>query len=225
MDKKSSAARLTCDHEGATLVLTIGETEIWAGSREEIGREFMFDYLLSALGTYTKGTPVKVLYDPDKTVPEALVALKGCPVIVVDWPDGSSAPLPRTWWFDLVEWICHLPKKEDGGGQKIGVFCQGGHGRTGTILAILVWLAGIVQEKEDPVEWVRENYCCKAVETADQIEYIEYVIGHEVWAEPSHGTYSAWTGERAYDGFGRAVQPASSVVMGEEDHWWKRGGR
>jgi len=43
----------------------------------------------------------------------------------------------------------------------LGVYCFGGHGRTGTILAVILYhFAGI----DDPVGYIRENYCKNAIE-------------------------------------------------------------
>jgi len=54
---------------------------------------------------------------------------------------------------------------------RVLVHCMGGHGRTGTALAILLGLSGAM--KKDPVAWLRKHYCEEAVETKKQIEYIQ----------------------------------------------------
>jgi protein-tyrosine phosphatase len=78
--------------------------------------------------------------------------------------------------------------------------CQGGHGRTGTALAILGCLLGVIPEGADPVVWVREHYCLEAVETSKQISYIEKITERKVKATASSGwgqyggTYGAWEG-------------------------------
>jgi protein-tyrosine phosphatase len=51
-------------------------------------------------------------------------------------------------------------------GQRAEIGCLGGHGRTGTALACLAILAG--QDPATAVDWVRDNYCQHAVETAGQ---------------------------------------------------------
>lgn len=55
-------------------------------------------------------------------------------------------------------------------GEQVEVGCIGGHGRTGTALAILAILTG--HPAADAVAWVRANYCPKAVETVDQEAFI-----------------------------------------------------
>ena len=53
--------------------------------------------------------------------------------------------------------------------KKVIISCIGGHGRTGTILAIWCGLNGI----ENPIEYVRENYSYRAIETEEQEEFIK----------------------------------------------------
>jgi protein-tyrosine phosphatase len=55
-------------------------------------------------------------------------------------------------------------------GQLVEVGCLGAHGRTGTALACLALLAGL--ERERAVDWVRVNYCEKAVETPEQAAFV-----------------------------------------------------
>ncbi|MBS7812367.1 protein-tyrosine phosphatase family protein [Roseococcus pinisoli] len=54
-------------------------------------------------------------------------------------------------------------------GRKVHVGCIGGHGRTGMLLAAL---AGRCYKIDDPIAFVRKNYCKKAVETTGQIEFL-----------------------------------------------------
>ena len=52
--------------------------------------------------------------------------------------------------------------------KKVVVSCIGGHGRTGTILAIWCGLNGV----SNPIEYVREHYSNKAVETKEQEDFV-----------------------------------------------------
>lgn len=57
-------------------------------------------------------------------------------------------------------------------GQHVEIGCIGGHGRTGSLLALIVQRAGL----DDPytaVEWVRKNYCKEAIEHHDQEWYVK----------------------------------------------------
>jgi hypothetical protein len=55
-------------------------------------------------------------------------------------------------------------------GEVVELGCLGGHGRTGTALACLAILTGT--PPDEAVEWVRANYCEKAVETDQQLRLV-----------------------------------------------------
>lgn len=71
-------------------------------------------------------------------------------------------------------------------GKKIHIGCIGGHGRSGLILAALVtYMTG----NTNSIEYVRTNYCEKAVETDTQINWLHKHWGIEK-ATPSKGHYT-----------------------------------
>lgn len=88
------------------------------------------------------------------------------PIVKIDWEDFGVVSLPIAFWKTLVKLI----RKEK---RSVTVCCQGGHGRTGTVLAILAGLMGA--DKINPVKFVREKYCYKAVETFNQLKYVAYI--------------------------------------------------
>src|SRR5690606_12330099 len=49
-------------------------------------------------------------------------------------------------------------------GKKVGVFCLGGHGRTGYFAGLVLGLMGV----EDPVTFLRRAYCKNSLETKEQ---------------------------------------------------------
>lgn len=102
---------------------------------------------------------------------------KAASSIKIDWPDGSHPKLPETFWKDLISVIREEKKK-------VVISCVGGHGRTGTVLSILSVLMGVVKKTEDPVKFIRENYCKEAVETITQINYIKEVTKCDVKETP-----------------------------------------
>jgi len=55
-------------------------------------------------------------------------------------------------------------------GERVEIGCLGGHGRTGTALALLAVLAGT--PAPEAVAWVRSAYCPRAVETAEQEAFV-----------------------------------------------------
>lgn len=71
---------------------------------------------------------------------------------------------------NLVEWLAMNLSAY----QKIHLGCIGGHGRTGTILAALVY--AVLGEK-NAIEYVREHYCKKAVESQVQVDWLHAVYG------------------------------------------------
>lgn len=57
-------------------------------------------------------------------------------------------------------------------GKKIGIFCFGGHGRTGYVASIVLGKLGY----EDPIGFLREHYCKKAIESNEQIQHIAEIL-------------------------------------------------
>jgi len=89
-------------------------------------------------------------------------------------PDMGAPTYPLSFWYHLLDKIIeNIPLDVI----KIGVMCLGGHGRTGTALAIFAWM---LKETNKPIRFVRKNYCKNAVETTEQIKYIQELTGtHE----------------------------------------------
>lgn len=85
---------------------------------------------------------------------------------LINW-DDFEAPQGRhgiRFWTYIVN---ELLKESN----KITVSCTGAHGRTGTMLSIILHL--LFPEITDPVMWLRNNYCKNAVETFKQIGYLK----------------------------------------------------
>lgn len=55
-------------------------------------------------------------------------------------------------------------------GERVELGCVGGHGRTGTAMAIAAVLSGLPADQA--VAWVRADYCTKAVETPEQESFV-----------------------------------------------------
>jgi hypothetical protein len=84
-------------------------------------------------------------------------------------PDGR-APADPAAFRQLVDWTA----EQLHAGKTVHCGCIGGHGRTGTFLAALV---SVVVGEDDAITYVRENYCKKAVETLEQIEFLHKHYG------------------------------------------------
>lgn len=80
------------------------------------------------------------------------------------------APSDPARFKKMIEWLA----AQLIAGKKCHVGCMGGHGRTGTVLSALVkHMTG----EEDATEYVRKNYCHKAVESQEQIEFLHKHFG------------------------------------------------
>jgi len=83
----------------------------------------------------------------------------------IEWPDfGVPADVPklRRALLDVLT--------RARAGETVELGCLGGHGRTGTALACLAVLTGTPSDRA--VEWVREHYCARAVETDEQHAFV-----------------------------------------------------
>jgi hypothetical protein len=100
-----------------------------------------------------------------------------CQVIRIQWDDGGTPKLAPLFWYKLADYLEQQKKT-------VIVACMGGHGRTGTALAIL---AGIyrLHGTADIGEWVRARHCHHAIETYGQVDYIEEVLGEKTQVVPS----------------------------------------
>lgn len=94
-------------------------------------------------------------------------------IIRINWLDGEAPDMTERDWLALLKNLekirLHLGKDI----LNILVCCVGGHGRTGTALAILAALTGAMTE--NPVRFIRETYCQRAVETKSQCSYIKEI--------------------------------------------------
>jgi hypothetical protein len=94
-------------------------------------------------------------------------------------------------------------------GDKIHVGCIGGHGRTGTLFAALVkHMTG----NENAIQYVRDNYCEKAVETAEQIQFLvkHYGIKSVKSTKKPYKGGSLFPVEKGSHGTGGTVYPVKS---------------
>ena len=64
----------------------------------------------------------------------------------------------------LVDRICSRLDE----GKRVGVFCSGGHGRTGYVAACVLARQGI----KDPIGYLRTKYSSKAIESEKQIDAV-----------------------------------------------------
>jgi hypothetical protein len=93
------------------------------------------------------------------------------PSRVVEW-ENMALPVD---FDDAVEAIHEAKAIIDGGGL-VEVGCQGGIGRTGTVIACWAILDGVDPAKA--VDWVRAEYLVRAVETPVQEWWVEWFGAH-----------------------------------------------
>lgn len=94
-------------------------------------------------------------------------------VIEVEWRDYGTPEITLAQWEAISQAVLDRNRP-------LMVCCVGGHGRTGTALAILLSLWNVFPEGADPVEMLREAYCDEAVESLAQLTYVEKITGREV---------------------------------------------
>ncbi|MGF7239569.1 MAG: protein-tyrosine phosphatase family protein [Frankia sp.] len=85
----------------------------------------------------------------------------------VDWPD-FRVPRDDQLAAAAIERAYRLARA----GRRVEVACGGGTGRTGTVIACMVVLAG--QTAADAVAWTRRYYRPRAIETRGQRRWIEH---------------------------------------------------
>jgi len=86
----------------------------------------------------------------------------------------------------MVVWLA----EQLGTGKRVHIGCIGGHGRTGTLIAALV---SHIHGDTKAGEWVREHYCKQAIETAEQVKFLEDTFGIEPVA-PSKKSFGKSSG-------------------------------
>lgn len=134
---------------------------VWAGKKEDV-RDSLQNYDIVMNLTYTSVKDVHIIPIPEL----AKWADYGHKFVEIqmDWADYGTINLPVQFWRDLVE---HIKEKK----LKLLIFCQGGHGRTGTALACLFTVA-LGYKPAEAIQWVRKNYCHEAIETKGQEAYV-----------------------------------------------------
>lgn len=82
-----------------------------------------------------------------------------------DWPDLSVPGDPTAVVAALGSLLGRARS-----GERVEIGCYGGHGRTGTALAVLAVLCG--HQPDQAVGWVRATYCERAVENQEQEAFV-----------------------------------------------------
>lgn len=137
------------------------------------------------------------------------------PSLTINWPDGRfPAHLTLEWWETFVGELAALPSRL-GRPARVGVFCRGGKGRTGTALAIIAALSGECAG-ENPVLWVRRNYVREAVETFAQVAYIGEITGVDMTTLPVTTWATSWDPELKRNVWSKVTIPLVEMLQRRE---------
>lgn len=139
--------------------------------------------------------------------------------------DGSI-PKDEDLFAKLVDWL----KEQIEAGRKVHVGCIGGHGRTGMLFAALVSVMGL---SSDPITYVRENYCKKAVESRSQVDFLVRKFGcKRVEGSKEHvskgsgssfvnGQYHSPSESKFWKGVPTKTKPAGAQTVSPIEHGGK----
>jgi len=188
-------------HIGPKQIMKIGSATIYAGDKEEI-ESWPWALRVNLLGYGSSPKIIKFENGAAELFPSDLNKALLSPTIVCDWIDRAAPPWPIKLWEQIIESFGAI-------NGNIGIHCQGGHGRTGTMIAILAGLTGQLKKDECPVLWARKHHCKKAVETNSQLNYIEEITNCKVEANASD-TYSKAIG------FKGGAHYSSNAAVGNE---------
>ena len=98
--------------------------------------------------------------------------LNSHPAVYTKWPDYGVVDI------SVVEWLVKAIRKNMAAGLSVDIGCQGGHGRTGTLLACLIAdVEGI--GSDDAIKAVHKRHCTSAVESISQENLVREYCGEE----------------------------------------------
>lgn len=113
--------------------------------------------------------------------------------IHIKWPDFSIPQVDKEFWTKLSRFLKKKGRDKERFNKvyKVMIHCMGGHGRTGTALAILASLCTDEGwQGEDLLEKIRRFHCSKSVENKKQIKYIEKILGFKLKGDGTKSLYS-----------------------------------
>lgn len=171
-----------------TAAFTVGDMTFY-GAGGSNARRIPGNTIYISLLTYDSG-PEAVVQVQGFDAP-LLAGWTGIKKIILPTADRNGPPVSKDFWPFLKETLDNEAKD---GPLNVLVYCQGGRGRTGTVLAILAGLYGA----EDPMEFIRKEYDEDAVESKEQVNYVNYVLGTNYKTVPSDDFYPVGGGTYAY---------------------------
>ena len=167
---KLLSARLDCHPTGNTLVYSTGNMRVY-GSGSERGIEAIAGGIHLNLGPQFNWYTPAIAQVPRVIFPELLAWTEIPQEVKIVWPDMRVPRLSALFWQTLAHSLTE--RAQACGMLDVVVFCMGGHGRTGTALAILLGLWGI----SEPWSYIWKHYCQQAIETKSQEDYVQRMLG------------------------------------------------
>lgn len=198
-----------CTHRGVKEVAKYGTVTVSAGSFAAVQVRYTDFDLFVALNNRPSIPPIDSDQALLRVYPVLQSAVERKPHIKIEWTDFAPPPLPATFFHDLFQQFRTGPAK------KIVVYCQGGHGRTGTFIALLYHAMG----KKDVVNLARDVYCKKAVESDDQMDYLRGAgcdVGNATACMYGRHGSKAYHRTAADDAFNDAVWGQKTTKLGNE---------
>lgn len=132
----------------------------------------------------------------------------------LNWNDYGLPNMSMAVVDQIVDDLLKMSRE----GYRVEIGCIGGHGRTGSLLALLALKAGI-DDPEKAIEFVHTTYCEEAIESARQEWYIEayscWLKGTEIPPQPAIPC-GKWKHERMFEG----KDPDCSPKCPDYDKHW-----
>lgn len=165
----------SCTHSKAMKVISFGkEGGLWAGAvsdwRYNPPREKM-DLIVNLCGSKLD-EGIRLNEAARRQLPKASfpnIYSQSYATVDIDWPDGGVPRFEPKVFLDFIRYMSS--------GKKVGVYCMGGHGRTGTFLIAIAYLAQVVlpQDKMEAgyLGYFRDFYCGDIVETSVQVSWLK----------------------------------------------------
>ena len=170
-----------CNHNTFFELLKVNGHPLLIGARVDLE-----DYLVSGgrpwlvvdlTGSNMQTRATTITYVPVKKNKALDVLVKKAELnferLAIDWTDRSIPTFDRKFWEAFLDVL----RVAEG---PVFIHCVGGHGRTGTMAAILVgMLDGFDLEGLDPITYIRKVYCDDAVESKIQVYYVQQMTGKD----------------------------------------------
>ena len=155
----------SCFHSPQHMIASRDSTwGVWAGKKDDV-KDHAKEYDVVLNLTWTSIKQINRIPIPELKEFENYQA--EYKEIQLDWPDYGVTNLPRAFWEKLGKYL--IDNK-----YRMLIFCQGGHGRTGTAVACLM-VTMLKFTAQEAIQWIRHNYCSSAIETTGQEAYIKRI--------------------------------------------------